>query len=120
MSQTPGNELEQMFGSATAAVPGAPNLAGLSDPAVDALIRIVADAGTREELDTAVRALDRVLRALHIWVPQWYKGSHNIAYRDVFGRPYTDTPPPLSLGNTTIWWYDSDKAEALRAAGALR
>jgi microcin C transport system substrate-binding protein len=119
MSQTPGNELRQIFGSASVNTPGSVNVAGLSNEGVDRLIRIIADADNREDLDTAVRALDRVLRAMHIWVPQWYKGAHNIAYRDVFGRPYTDTPPPLSMGESSIWWWDEDKAQKLRDAGAL-
>ena len=29
---------------------------------------------------TATRALDRVLRAGHYWVPHWYKAAHNVAY----------------------------------------
>ncbi|MEM6760803.1 MAG: extracellular solute-binding protein [Pseudomonadota bacterium] len=120
MSQTPGDELRQIFGSASADQLGSVNVSGLKNEAVDKLIRTIADAESRAELDVAVKALDRVLRSLHIWVPQWYKGSHNIAYRDVFGRPYTDTPPPLSLGTASIWWWDEDKAQALRDAGALR
>lgn len=119
MSQTPGDELELWFGSATVGTPGGYNVAGLSNEGVDKLIDIIANAKSREELDVAVRALDRVLRAMHIWVPQWYKGSHNIAYLDVYGRPYTDTPPPLSIGQTSIWWWDEDKAQRLRDAGAL-
>lgn len=119
MSSTPGNELVGIFGSETADVSGSANLAGLSNPAVDALIDHVAKAESREELETAVRALDRVLRSLHVWVPQWYKGVHNVAHFDVFGRPYDDTPPPYGLGELSIWWYDEDKAAALRDAGAL-
>lgn len=120
MSQTPGNELEQIFGSQSANVPGGANLAGLSNAGVDSLIRTISNANSREELDVAVRALDRALRTLHIWVPQWYKGVHNIAFRDVFGRPYTTNPPPLSLGVESTWWWDQEKAAALRASGALR
>ncbi len=119
MSQTPGDELKQIFGSQTVNTPGSVNVAGLNNEGVDKLIRIIADAKTREELDTAVNALDRVLRAMHIWVPQWYKGEHNVAYLDVYSRPYTDTPPPLSMGETSIWWYDEEKAQTLRDAGAL-
>ncbi|SMX27196.1 Oligopeptide-binding protein AppA precursor [Pelagimonas phthalicica] len=119
MSNTPGDELEQLFGSATVDTVGGYNMAGLNNEGIDKLIDIIANAKSREELDVAVRALDRVLRAMHIWVPQWYKGSHNIAYLDVYGRPYTDTPPPLSIGQTSIWWWDEDKAQRLRDAGAL-
>ena len=119
MSQTPGDELQQIFGSASANTPGSVNVSGVENEGIDKLIRIIADAKSREELTTAVRALDRVLRAMHIWVPQWYKGVHNIAYRDVFARPYDDNPPPLSIGSASIWWWDAEKAEALRAAGGL-
>jgi microcin C transport system substrate-binding protein len=119
MSQTPGDELKHIFGSQTVSTPGSVNVAGLSNEGVDKLIRIIADAQSREELDTAVQALDRVLRSMHIWVPQWYKGTHQVAYRDVFGRPYTDTPPPLAMGESSIWWWDEDKAQKLRDAGAL-
>lgn len=119
MSQTPGDELQQIFGSASADTPGSVNVAGLKNEGVDRLIRKIADASNREDLDVAVRALDRVLRSMHIWVPQWYKGSHNIAYLDVYDRPYTDNPPPLSLGTASIWWWSEEKAERLRAAGAL-
>ncbi|MDO6585395.1 extracellular solute-binding protein [Salipiger sp. 1_MG-2023] len=118
MSQTPGDELRSVFGSETADVPGSMNTAGLKNEAVDRLIRIIADAESREDMTVAVHALDRVLRALHIWVPQWYKGVHNIAYLDVYDRP-SDTPPPQGLGEMSIWWWDTAKADALRAAGKL-
>lgn len=120
MSQTPGTELRGIFGSETAEVLGSNNKAGLQDEAVDMLIRNVEEAKTRDELNTAVKALDRVLRSLHIWVPQWYKPVHNVAYFDMYERPYTDTPPEISLGEMSIWWFNPDKAAALNAAGALR
>ncbi len=120
MSQTPGIELRGIFGSDAADAEGANNIAGVSNPAVDSLIRTIENATSREDLETAVSALDRVLRAMHIWVPQWYKGEHNIAYFDMFERPYTDTPPPNGMGEVSIWWFNPDKAQALRAAGAIR
>jgi microcin C transport system substrate-binding protein len=119
MSSTPGNELKGIFGSDTADIAGSSNLAGLAHPAVDALIRHIADAESRADLTTAVTALDRVLRALHIWVPQWYKPVHNIAYFDIFERPYTDTPPPYAMGEMSIWWYNAEKAQALTDVGAF-
>ena len=91
----------------------------LKNEGVDTLIRAIADAESREALTTAVHALDRVLRAMHIWVPQWYKGVHNIAYLDVYDRPYADTPPPYGLGVMSLWWWDEEKAAELRAEGAL-
>lgn len=120
MSQTPGIELRGIFGSEAANAEGANNIAGVSNPAVDALIKTIEDATSREDLETAVSALDRVLRAMHIWVPQWYKPEHNIAYFDMYERPYTDNPPPNGMGELSIWWFNPEKAQALRAAGAFR
>lgn len=118
MGLSPGEELLQIFGSRSAGTPGTANYSGVSNPAVDGLIDEIAKAQTREEMEIAVRALDRVLRSMHIWVPNWYKASHNIAYWDVFGRP--DTKPKYSRGVISTWWWDEEKYQALRAQGALR
>lgn len=114
---SPSLELRTLFGSESADAPGSNNLSGLRDPVVDALIERVLSAPDRATLETRVRALDRVLRALHLWVPNWYKGSHWIAYWDVFGKPAEK--PPFDRG-TDYWWWDEAKAAALREAGALR
>lgn len=115
MSLTPGTELRSLFGSEAADQRGTPNLSGVANPAVDALIEKAIAADSREELTVTVKALDRVLRALHVWTPNWYGGFYNVAYWDVFGKP--DTPPPYSRGDG-YWWWDADKAEALKADGA--
>lgn len=117
MSLTPGLELRSIFSSKTANTPGAGNIMGLANPAIDELLEIIESAESREELNTAVRALDRSLRALHIWVPQWHNSFHNIAYLDVFSRP--ENLPPFAMGEMDFWWYDEDKAARLKAAGAL-
>lgn len=117
MSLTPGIELRSIFGSETANTPGSSNLTGLANPAIDALIKIIEGAETREDLKAAVRALDRSLRAMHIWIPQWYKASHNIAYLDIY--EYPDPLPPYSMGEMDFWWYSDEKAQKLKQAGAF-
>ena len=84
---TPGVELKSYWGSEAAGMDGSFNLAGIKDPAVDALIAKVVEAKSRAELVTAARALDRVLRAGHYWVPQWYKAEHNVAFWNEFEPP---------------------------------
>ena len=86
-STTPGFALRVVFSSAAAAQNGSRNLAGVADPAVDALIEAIAAAKSREELNTACRALDRVLRAGHYWVPMWYRDTAWVAHWDAFSRP---------------------------------
>ncbi len=117
MSLTPGAELRGYFSSKAAAIQGSRNIAGIANPAIDALIDTIEQAKSREELNTAVKALDRALRSLHVWVPQWYNPYHNIAYLDVFSRPAV--LPPFGMGELSIWWYDDAKAARLKAAGAL-
>ncbi len=86
-STIPGDSLRSYFSSQAAATKGTRNLAGIADPAIDALIEKIIAANTREELVFAARALDRVLRSGYYWVPHWYKPTHWVAYWDVFGRP---------------------------------
>ncbi len=117
MSLTPGPELYNLFGSESVDQQGSPNLSGVASPAVDALIGDVVGAKSREELNVAARALDRTLRAMHIWVPNWYKASHTIAYWDVFGRP--EIEPPYGLGVIGLWWWDEENAARLKSEGAL-
>lgn len=108
MSYTPGEELRALFGSEAAKIPGSRNLTGVSDPVVDALIAKALVAQSRDELVTICRALDRVLRAGHYWVPHWYKPTHWIAHWDAFGRP--PRAPKFDTGILSTWWYDPQKA----------
>jgi microcin C transport system substrate-binding protein len=110
---TPGVELRSFWGSATANLDGSFNLAGISDPVVDALIDRVVRAASRAELEVATRALDRVLRAGHYWVPQWYKPVHHVAHWDRFSWPATK--PRYDRGIVHTWWYDAAKAAKLRS-----
>lgn len=107
-SATPGDSLRSYFSSQAASLKGSQNLAGIADPAIDAMIEKVIAAESRAELNTACRALDRLIRAGRYWIPHWYKASHWIAYWDVFGRP--PTKPRYARGVLETWWYDTDKA----------
>lgn len=113
----PGSNLEQMLGSAEADV-SVFNAPGLKNKAVDALIDIIRNIETKDELIPAVMALDRVLRAEKFWVPQWFNDQHWVAYYDMYEHP--DPLPPFDLGYTDLWWFNADKAAGLKAAGALR
>jgi microcin C transport system substrate-binding protein len=110
-STTPGVGLRVVFSSAAAAQNGSRNLAGVADPVVDALIEKIATAQSRDELNTAARALDRVLRAGHYWVPNWYRDTAWVAHWDVFSRP--ERQPKLGTGAPGAWWWDEAKAKTI-------
>ena len=92
-------------------MPSSNNLAGVADPAVDALIEKAVNAATRAELNTACRALDRVLRAGRYWIPAWYNDSYWAAYWNVFSRP--ERQPKLGVGAPETWWWDEAKAKKI-------
>jgi microcin C transport system substrate-binding protein len=109
--QTPGEGLRNIFGAKAAATVGSFNLAGITDPVVDALIDAIVAAETRAKLVAACKALDRVLRAGRYWVPMWHKASHWLVYWDEFGRPAVK--PRYERGAPRMWWYDEAKAKRI-------
>ena len=113
MAETPGVELWNYFGSANANTSGSVNRAGIANPVVDALIEKALAAPNRAALITATRALDRVLMWNRYTVPQWFKGSHHIAYWDKYARPATK--PDYARGVLDTWWLDEAKAAKLAA-----
>jgi microcin C transport system substrate-binding protein len=114
-SSTPGDSLRTYFSAQAARTKGSQNLAGISEPAIDAMIDAAITARTRDELNTACRALDRIFRAGRYWIPHWYKGSHWVAYWDTFGHPATK--PRYFRGIPETWWYDRAKAVKVEQKG---
>jgi microcin C transport system substrate-binding protein len=112
-----GTGLMQRYGSEAAAF-SLFNPAGLASPLVDAIIERSLNATTREEEQASLTALDRALRYEFIMIPVWYNPSHWVAFYDQYEHP--EEIPPFALGQLDFWWYNQDKADALRAAGALR
>lgn len=113
----PGGVLKQAWAT-VAKDNSSRNRMGYADPAVDKLLEMVEAAKTREELDNVIRALDRVLRSQQIIVPRYYKKIHTVAYYNMYEHP--ETLPPYALGELAFWWYNPEKADALKAKGALK
>jgi microcin C transport system substrate-binding protein len=116
MSATPGDSLRPYFSSQAAATKGSYNLAGVANPAIDALIERAIAAETRADLTNACRALDRVFRAGRYWVPQWYRATHPVAYWDLFSHPPKPPKYGQGVGAPENWWYDTAKAAKLEQA----
>jgi microcin C transport system substrate-binding protein len=114
-SSTPGESLRNYFSSQAAAITGSQNLAGIAEPAIDALIERIIAADSRPALTAACQALDRLFRAGRYWIPHWHLAAHRIAYWDVFSRPATK--PRYGRGIPETWWYDRDKAAKLEQRG---
>lgn len=100
-SLSPGNEQKEFFGSQAADREGSRNYIGIKNPAVDVLIDKVISATSEETLETATRALDRVLLWNHYIIPNWHIPYDRIAYWNKFGIPdgFRITSPDMMT-----WW----------------
>ena len=101
MSNLPGNELKELFGSQSADVHGSYNMMGIKNEAIDGLIDIIISSNDKQEYQEAIRALDRVILNEHYMIPQWYSPHNRVAYRKGLKHPKTDFPPGF---NPFTWW----------------
>ena len=111
-----GTGLHQRYGSQEAAF-SLFNPAGLASPMVDAIIDRALESDSQTAQDVALTALDRALRFEFFMIPTWYLDKTWVAYWDQYSYP--ETLPDYATGVLDFWWYDADKAQALKDAGAL-
>jgi microcin C transport system substrate-binding protein len=114
----PGAELERRFGSAAASEIGSENYTGLKSKAVDALVHAALSANTLDDLETATRALDRVLISTYLLVPEYYLPNARIGYKVTLGFPKV-VPTTYQYEDWIIdYWYKKQPA-ALSAASPV-
>ncbi|MEE8399816.1 MAG: extracellular solute-binding protein [Desulfobacterales bacterium] len=102
------------FQSDNADRPNMWNYAGIKDPVVDYLIDKVVYASSEAEMNTAGRALDRVLLWSFYLVPGGYPGGRKFVYWDRFG---SSRPEKMkSNGWPLLWWLDKEKNARTDAA----
>ncbi|MDW7745171.1 extracellular solute-binding protein [Halomonas sp.] len=111
-SANPGNEQRDFWTSEYAEIPQSRNLIGLSNPVVDELVSTLIAADSREALDTAARALDRVLRWGFYVIPQWHLGKTRIALWDKFR--WQEPFPEYNL-DLAAWWVDPERGAEIEA-----
>jgi microcin C transport system substrate-binding protein len=105
-TNNPGQEFADLFGSKAAVTEDSGNLAGVSSPAVDAIITRMTGAKTKADLLPACRALERVITHSHYLIPQWTAATHRMAFNDR-RLARKDPMPPYAPGeNWAIytWW----------------
>ncbi len=100
-SLSPGNEQAFYFGSSAATTPGTRNYMGMRDGAADAAIEALAGATTPRDVQTAARAIDRVLISGAYGVPLFHSPGQWLARWAQIRRPDT-----VSLYGTLpeTWW----------------
>ena len=101
-SDSPGNEQRDYWLSSKADIAGSRNYMGLKDPVVDNLVERIINAKDRDELVYTTRALDRVLWAHYMIVPQWYVGVWRMAWWNHLQKPETLSNMTPAISDT--WW----------------
>ncbi|MET4694605.1 extracellular solute-binding protein [Endozoicomonas lisbonensis] len=119
-SSSPGNEQRDFWGSAAADVPGSRNYMGIKNPVVDQLVDNLIHADSREDLETAAKALDRVLLWGEYMIPQYYYPNVRVAYWQPLEHPFKPTPegskaPQLYNFDLDSWWMGTESTPVVTA-----
>jgi peptide/nickel transport system substrate-binding protein len=100
-SLSPGNEQAFYWSSAAADQNGSRNYMGVKSPAIDAMIAALVDAKSRNEVVTAVRALDRLLISGTYAVPLFHHTDEWVAYWKRIRHPAVTSESGYLL---ETWW----------------
>ncbi len=101
VSTSPGGELLNYFGSASANDPGANNYMVLKNPAVDTLINGLIRASTQSDMLHYAHALDRVLQWNYYWIPNYYPPGTSTVWWNRFGMPAVQASNDEAIES---WW----------------
>jgi peptide/nickel transport system substrate-binding protein len=103
-SLSPGNEQINRWSQKAAVTEGTFNYAGASSPAIDAMIDALLAATEREEFETAVRALDRLLISGVYCVPLYHLPEDLVARWVRIHRPEATAIAGIQ---PSAWWADA-------------
>lgn len=107
MSLSPGNEQLLYWGAQGVDQPGSRNLAGVNDPAVEAMIAAMLEATDPEDFIAATRALDRVLMAGRYAIPFWYPAHSRLAIaRNLHFPQYLPIYGDWTGFLPEVWWFE--------------
>ena len=107
VSLSPGNEQYLYWGPEGVEQPGTNNLAGIDQPAVEAMIDAVVASESREEFVAATRALDRVLTAGRYAIPLWQPADSRLATWSDVKHPETIPVYGDWIGwLPDVWWHE--------------
>ena len=109
------SRMRSQFTSQYADPPNMLNYAGIKDPAVDFIVEKIARATTEKEMNTAGRALDRVLSWNFYVIPDGHPVGRHACYWDRFGHPPIGAEFMRWSGFPNLWWLDEEKNARVNA-----
>lgn len=108
LSHSPGQEYLDLFGTKSAATEGSYNFSGINQPAIDAVIQSMGEAQTHDAFLAACRALERIVLAEDVMVPQWYSDTFRVVYNAKQLAYQAPMPPYVTRFDVwamTTWWH---------------
>ena len=78
----------------------------MNGPAVDAIPSSMVGAKTQPDYLAACHALERVITHSHVFIPQWYSGTHRMVY-NAWRLQKPEVTPPYFRGEgwaIDAWW----------------
>ena len=101
ITNSPGIEQSNYWGSKAADEPGSRNYIGIKDPVIDALCQQLTTAKDRITLEAVGRSLDRLLVNGYYVIPLYLKEKEFVAYWDKFNLPPYDPKVGIMFA---AWW----------------
>ena len=109
------DRMRRTYTSQWADKPNQTNLPGISNPVVDLLVEKVLRAKTEAEMNTAGKALDRVLLWNFYVIPEGCPLGRHPVYWDRFGHPPMGREHMNWTGFPQLWWFDEEKNARVEA-----
>lgn len=103
LSNLPGNEQREIWGSQSADVNGSYNVMGIKNKVVDDIISGLISAQDNVSYKAYVKALDRIIMNEHYFIPQWYSPFDRIAYHKKLKHPKTNIKTGADI---YTWWIE--------------
>ena len=103
LSNLPGNEQRELWGSQSADIPGSYNVMGIKNKVIDSFVAKLIEAQDNNSYKAYVSALDRVIMNEHYFIPQWYSSFDRIAYHKRLKHPKTDIKTGADIHT---WWVE--------------
>lgn len=103
LSNMPGNEQRELWGSQSADIIGSYNMLGIKNKSIDWLIDNLINAENIDDYQAYVKALDRVIMWENYFIPHWYSPNERIAYHKKLKHPKTDIKTGIDL---YTWWIE--------------
>ena len=103
MSNMPGNEQREIWGSEAADVIGSYNFLGVKNEAIDKIIDGMIATHNANKYKAYVKALDRVIMHEYYFIPQWYSSHDRVAYNKKLKHPQSDIKTGFDI---YTWWIE--------------